>query len=115
MQAELPPTGAPTDEMGRCVSAILGSTEAESTEKCARAGKTSHPPTLVMFSGATQSGCGFCESRDGAVLLPGRQKVYLDTSSLGSLKIESGDFVRAMSGASPTSLSGGLCDCPRDE
>ena len=68
------PTGAPSDEMGHFVSAILGSTEAEWTEIFAGAGKTYKPPTLVMFSGATQSGCGFRESRDGAVLLPDRSK-----------------------------------------
>jgi predicted metalloprotease len=45
--------GTPSDAMGRFVSAILGSTEAEWTDIFAQAGKKYQPPTLVMFSGAT--------------------------------------------------------------
>ena len=52
-------TGAPSDEMGHFVSAILGSTEVEWKDVFAQAGKTYQPPTLVMFSGSTQSACGF--------------------------------------------------------
>jgi predicted metalloprotease len=35
---------------------------------------------LVMFSGATQSGCGFAQSAMGPFYCPLDQKVYLDTS-----------------------------------
>jgi len=55
-------TGAPSDEVGHFVSAILGSTEAEWKEIFDQAGRTYTPPTLVMFTGATQSGCGFAQS-----------------------------------------------------
>ena len=80
------PTGAPSDEMGRFVSAILGSTEAEWTEIFAGAGKTYRPPTLVMFSGATQSGCGFAKAAMGPFYCPIDQKVYLDTSFFQDLE-----------------------------
>ena len=80
------PTGAPSDEMGHFVSAILGSTEAEWTEIFARAGKTYKPPTLVMFSGATQSGCGFAKAAMGPFYCPIDQKVYLDTSFFQDLE-----------------------------
>ena len=79
-------TGAPSDEMGHFVSAVLGSTEAEWTEIFARAGKTYKPPTLVMFSGATQSGCGFAKAAMGPFYCPIDQKVYLDTSFFQDLE-----------------------------
>jgi predicted metalloprotease len=80
------PTGAPSDEMGRFVSAILGSTEAEWIEIFAGAGKTYRPPTLVLFSGATQSGCGFAKAAMGPFYCPIDQKVYLDTSFFQDLE-----------------------------
>jgi predicted metalloprotease len=52
-------TEAPSDQMGEFVSAVLGSTEAQWKEIFAQAGKTYEAPTLVMFSGATRSACGF--------------------------------------------------------
>jgi uncharacterized protein len=79
-------TGAPSDEMGQFVSAVLGSTEAEWTEILARAGKTYKPPTLVMFSGATNSGCGFAQAAMGPFYCPIDQKVYLDTSFFQDLQ-----------------------------
>jgi uncharacterized protein len=79
-------TGTPSDEMGRFVSAILGSTEAEWKEVFDQAGKSYQPPALVMFSGATQSGCGFARSAMGPFYCPVDQKVYLDTSFFQDLE-----------------------------
>src|SRR5271166_3937909 len=79
-------TGAPSDEMGHFVSAVLGSTEAQWTDIFAQAGKTYKPPTLVMFSGATRSGCGFAKSAMGPFYCPLDQKVYLDTSFFQDLE-----------------------------
>jgi uncharacterized protein len=79
-------TGTPSDEMGHFVSAVLGSTEAEWMEIFARAGKIYKPPTLVMFSGATQSGCGFAKAAMGPFYCPIDQKVYLDTSFFQDLE-----------------------------
>ncbi len=49
-------SGSPSDAMGQFVAAVLGSTETVWTDIFAQAGRTYKPPTLVMFSGATQSG-----------------------------------------------------------
>ena len=58
-------TEAPPDQMGEFVSAVLGSTEVQWKEIFAQAGKTYEAPTLVMFSGATRSACGFAQSAMG--------------------------------------------------
>ena len=84
-QQQVPP-GAPSDELGKFVSAVLGSTEEVWTGVFADAGKTYKPPTLVMFSGATQSGCGFAQSAMGPFYCPNDQKVYLDTSFFQDLE-----------------------------
>jgi uncharacterized protein len=81
-----PKTGSPSDEMGRFVSAVLGSTEAQWTDIFAQAGSTYKPPTLVMFSGATRSGCGAAQSAMGPFYCPMDQKVYLDTSFFQDLE-----------------------------
>ena len=60
------------------VLAVLGSTEADWKELFARAGKVYRPPNLVMFSGATQSACGFAQCALGPFYCPNDQKVYLD-------------------------------------
>ena len=79
-------TGTPSDEMGRFVSAILGSTEAEWKDVFDQAGRTYKPPTLVMFAGATRSGCGVAQSAMGPFYCPIDQKVYLDTSFFQDLE-----------------------------
>ena len=72
--------------MGQFVAAVLGSTETVWTDIFAQAGRTYKPPTLVMFSGATQSGCGFAKSAMGPFYCPLDQKVYLDTSFFQDLE-----------------------------
>jgi uncharacterized protein len=79
-------TGTPSDAMGHFVSAILGSTEAQWTDIFAKAGKTYAPPKLVMFSGATESGCGAARAAMGPFYCPLDQKVYLDTSFFEDLQ-----------------------------
>jgi predicted metalloprotease len=79
-------SGGPSDAMGQFVSAVLGSTEAVWTDYFGQAGQTYKPPTLVMFSGATQSGCGFAQKAMGPFYCPIDQKVYLDTSFFQDLE-----------------------------
>jgi uncharacterized protein len=78
--------GVPSDQMGKFVSSVLGSTEAVWTDVFAQAGKTYKPPTVVMFSGATQSGCGFAQAAMGPFYCPIDQKVYLDTTFFQDLE-----------------------------
>jgi uncharacterized protein len=79
-------TEAPSDQMSELVSAVLGSTEVQWKEIFAQAGKTYRAPTLVMFSGATQSACGFAQSAMGPFYCPNDQKVYLDTAFFQDLE-----------------------------
>jgi predicted metalloprotease len=72
--------------MGQFVSAVLGSTETVWTDIFGQSGRTYKAPTLVMFSGATQSGCGFAKSAMGPFYCPLDQKVYLDTSFFQDLE-----------------------------
>jgi hypothetical protein len=78
--------GAPSDQMGQFVSAVLGSTEAQWQKIFGQYGKTYQPPTLVMFSGATRSACGFAQSAMGPFYCPNDRKVYLDTSFFQDLE-----------------------------
>jgi uncharacterized protein len=73
------PTGTPRDQAGVFVSRILGSTEVEWKDIFAKEGKTYRPPTLVLFSGATDARCGPARSAMGPFYCPIDQKVYLDT------------------------------------
>jgi uncharacterized protein len=85
-QQQQGPIGTPSDETGHFVSAVLGSTEEVWTDVFVHAGKTYKPPILVMFSGATQFGCGFAQSAMGPFYCPIDQKVYLDTSFFQDLE-----------------------------
>jgi uncharacterized protein len=78
--------GAPSDQAGQFVSAVLGSTEAQWQKVFAQAGKEYEAPTLVMFSGATRSACGFAQSAMGPFYCPNDRKVYLDTSFFQDLE-----------------------------
>ncbi len=74
-------TGAPSDDMGRFVSAILGSSEVQWKQIFEKAGQRYRPPTLVMFSGATRAdACGMAQSAMGPFYCPPDSKIYLDTS-----------------------------------
>jgi uncharacterized protein len=77
---------SPSDQVGEFVSAVLGSTEVQWKEIFAQAGKTYQRPTLVMFSGATRSACGFAQSAMGPFYCPLDQKVYLDTAFFADLE-----------------------------
>jgi uncharacterized protein len=74
------------DQMREFVSAVLGSTEVQWREIFAQAGKTYEGPTLVMFSGATRSACGFAQSAMGPFYCPNDRKVYLDTAFFQDLE-----------------------------
>jgi predicted metalloprotease len=73
-------TGGPSDQMKEFVAAVLGSTEVQWTELFKQANSRYQPPSLVMFSGATSSACGFAQSAMGPFYCPLDRKVYLDTS-----------------------------------
>ncbi len=74
-------SGAPSDEMGKFVSRILGSSDVQWKQIFEAAGQRYKSPTLVMFSGATRAdACGMAQSAMGPFYCPADQKIYLDTS-----------------------------------
>ena len=79
-------TGAPSDQAGQLVSGVLGSTEVVWKQIFTLSRRSYKPPTLVMFSGATRSACGFAQAAMGPFYCPNDQKVYLDTSFFKDLE-----------------------------
>jgi predicted metalloprotease len=74
-------TGAPSDDMGKFVSQILGSADVQWKQVFEQAGKRYRAPTLVMFTGATRAdACGMAQSAMGPFYCPPDNKIYLDTS-----------------------------------
>jgi uncharacterized protein len=79
--------GAPSDEMGKFVARILGSTEVQWKLVFEQAGKRYKNPSLVMFNGATRAdACGQAQSAMGPFYCPSDQKIYLDTSFFRDLE-----------------------------
>jgi predicted metalloprotease len=79
-------TGAPSDDIGRFVSHVLGSADATWKVVFEKDGQSYRKPRLVMFSGATGSGCGLAQSAMGPFYCPGSQEIYLDTSFFRQLE-----------------------------
>jgi predicted metalloprotease len=76
-------TGAPSDELGRFVSRVLGSTEVQWKQIFEQANpkRTYLAPTLVMFNRETRAdACGQAQSAMGPFYCPPDNKIYLDTS-----------------------------------
>jgi hypothetical protein len=90
-------TGAPDDEMGAYLSTILAMTEDVWTERFAATSRTYHEPTLVLFSEAVESACGFQTASTGPFYCPPDQNLYLDTSFFQQLAGMGGpgDFAQA--------------------
>ncbi|MHC4854713.1 MAG: neutral zinc metallopeptidase, partial [Planctomycetota bacterium] len=64
------PTAPPDDESGQFLSAVLGMTEDVWTEIFQDAGVAYQPPTMVLFSNAVQSACGFNSAATGPFYCP---------------------------------------------
>jgi predicted metalloprotease len=73
-------TGAPSDDIGRFVSTVLGNIDAEWTDIFQKRGDTYRKPVLVLFRSQTQGGCGMAQSAMGPFYCPNDHKVYLDTT-----------------------------------
>jgi predicted metalloprotease len=89
----------PTDRTGNFVARILGETEDVWTEVLPQqAGRPYEKPVLVLFSGATNSGCGVAQSAVGPFYCPRDRKLYLDTSFFRDMQRQlggGGDFAYA--------------------
>jgi uncharacterized protein len=80
------PTAPPTDDTGKFISAVLGSTEVTWKNIFEKQGQTYRAPRLVIFSGATNSACGYAQSAMGPFYCPNDRVVYLDTSFFRDLE-----------------------------
>jgi predicted metalloprotease len=87
-----------SDKEAQFVSVVLADTEDIWSKLFSDMHKQYTDPTLVMFSDATQSGCGNASSATGPFYCPTDQKVYLDISFFREMRDRfqaSGDFAEA--------------------
>ena len=96
-QAPQPRTG-PEDRETRFVRTVLKYTEDTWTQIFREHNATYQDPTLVLFSGATQTGCGVGQTAAGPFYCPADHKVYIDLSFFNLMRTrfhESGEFAQA--------------------
>ncbi len=89
---------ATEDELKDFVSVILASTEDVWAGIFAQGNSSYRQPTLVLFSGATQSACGYTQSAMGPFYCPSDEKVYIDLDFYRDLRSRfkaPGDFAQA--------------------
>jgi predicted metalloprotease len=104
-ETNLPQTPSPQsqqpgrqDEMREFVARVLGSTERTWSEIFRASGRTYEKPTLVLFSDAVQSACGFAQAAAGPFYCEPDHKVYIDLSFYRDLRQRfqaPGDFAQA--------------------
>ncbi|MBT9569193.1 MAG: neutral zinc metallopeptidase [Thiobacillus sp.] len=92
-------TFSPEEErLKEFVSVVLADTEDVWGALFRGSGQSYVQPTLVLFSGAVQSACGFAEAAMGPFYCPGDQKLYLDMQFFDDLAKRHdapGDFAQA--------------------
>jgi uncharacterized protein len=99
-QVPAPPSqGTPADdEMGQFVATVLGYTEDTWHDLFAGMGRQYREPTLVLFSGAVDSACGFAHAAMGPFYCPADEKLYVDLAFYRELRNRfgaPGDFAQA--------------------
>jgi hypothetical protein len=85
-----PPPSAPRpipaqDTQAHYVARVLGSTERTWGEIFRASGKQYRTPTLVMYSGGTQTACGTGQTAMGPFYCPEDEKVYIDLDFFNEL------------------------------
>jgi predicted metalloprotease len=94
-----PYSGSPTENhLAEFVSVVLADTEDTWHQLFRRMNGTYREPTLVLFTGAVESACGFAQSATGPFYCPADENVYIDLSFYQELKQgfhASGDFAQA--------------------
>jgi len=89
---------AEEQELADFASVVLADTEDTWGMLFQQMGLMYQEPTLVLFSGAVESACGFAQSASGPFYCPGDYKVYLDLSFFDELQRRHGapgDFAQA--------------------
>ncbi|MES2605469.1 MAG: neutral zinc metallopeptidase [Pseudomonadota bacterium] len=85
-------------EMVNFVSVVLAETEDTWGRHFQAQGSTYPQPSMIIFSGGTDSGCGFAQSAVGPFYCPLDQNVYIDLDFFYDLKTKldaPGDFAQA--------------------
>lgn len=85
------------DEAAKFTSVILATTEDTWSQQFEKMGKTYQPPKLVMYRGATRTGCGTGQSVMGPFYCPADSTVYIDLSFYEDMKRKlgaDGDFAQ---------------------
>jgi len=93
-----PPANAGQDELSEFVGVVVKDTENLWTEVFAQNNLTYQPPKVVLFTDATQSGCGVAQSASGPFYCPNDKKVYIDLAFYDQLRQQfgaPGDFAQA--------------------
>lgn len=96
-QTQYTPSAA-ENQLADFVSVVLADTEDTWGEIFRAGGATYQQPTLVLFSGAVESACGFAQAAMGPFYCPADKKVYIDLSFYQDLKSKMGapgDFAQA--------------------
>lgn len=87
------------EEMAKFIKVALADNEDVWKKIFTDNGMTYEDPILVLFSGATDSGCGNANSSTGPFYCPADHKVYIDLSFMNELKerfgAKGGDFALA--------------------
>lgn len=89
---------AEENEMAQFVSVVLGDTEDVWNLLFQQSGMTYREPTLVLYSDAVQSACGYSSAATGPFYCPADEKVYIDLSFLNEMQRRfqaPGDFAAA--------------------
>jgi uncharacterized protein len=99
-QAEQVPYEESADEaqLREFISVVLADTEETWGAIFGMNGSTYQEPTLVLFSGAVESACGFAQAAVGPFYCPADRKVYIDLSFYRDLQSRfgaPGDFAQA--------------------
>ena len=92
-------TGSPEeDRLAEFVSVVLADTEDTWHTLFRQMGQSYQEPSLVLFSGAVESACGYAQAAVGPFYCPRDHKVYIDLSFFEDLKNRfraPGDFAQA--------------------
>ncbi len=85
-------------ELGDFAAVILADTEDVWNSIFSKGGREYREPGMVLFSGSTESACGFAQSATGPFYCPGDGKVYIDLDFFQELQQRlnaPGDFAMA--------------------
>jgi predicted metalloprotease len=96
-ESQTPPSPA-EEELKEFMSVVLADTEDTWHGLFEQLERTYQEPTVVLFSGAVSSACGFADAAVGPFYCPGDGKVYLDLSFFEELDERfgaPGDFAQA--------------------